>query len=183
MPASRVATRKASGRPLRHAKGRARSGLGAATSRPPNQAAPPRQPPPKKRPPHQARKEHPHQTSPSPLPPALSWIESDSIRETTLQLFDPDDRAAVRRFGRVLYDLVVFATHDCGLSSEASGNRADLRAIAADLRYTGGYCAMVVARSAEVCSLDPPDEALARFAGRLARKVAALVASIEERLS
>ena len=41
----------------------------------------------------------------------------------------------------------------------------------------------MVGRSVEECSLDGEDEVLARFAGQLARRVGALAASIEERLS
>jgi hypothetical protein len=112
---------------------------------------------------------------------APPWNESDSFRETTLQLFDdPEDREALRQAGRVLYDLAVETSRDLG--GEPSMTRAELRAIAADLRYTSGYCAMV-RRSAEECSLDAADAALARFAGKLADRVGALVASIEERLS
>jgi alpha-D-ribose 1-methylphosphonate 5-triphosphate synthase subunit PhnG len=109
------------------------------------------------------------------------WIESDSFRETTLQLFDdPDDRAAVRRLGQVLYDLAVAASRELG--GESSVTRAELRAIAADLRHTGGYCAMV-GRSAEECSLAATDDALAHFAGKLAGRLGKLVEKIEERLS
>jgi hypothetical protein len=113
---------------------------------------------------------------------APPWNESDSFRETTLQHFDdPTDREAVRHMGRVLYDLAIETTRHLG-GGESSMARAELRAIAADLRYTSGYCAMV-RRSAEECSLDAAEEALARFAGKLANRVGALVASIEERLS
>ena len=108
------------------------------------------------------------------------WVESDSIRETTLHLFDKrGDRNALRRVGRLLYDLAVETGQ---LGRGPSLTRAELRAVAADLRYTGGYCAMV-GRSADESALDPPDDALARFAGRLARKVGALAEAIEERLS
>jgi hypothetical protein len=113
----------------------------------------------------------------STLPP---WNEFDSFRETTLQNFDdPAAREALRQVGRLLYDIAVETTRDPG---DESANRAELRAIAADLRYTAGYCDMV-AHSAEWCSLDAADEALARFAGKLARRLGALVKSIEERLS
>lgn len=109
------------------------------------------------------------------------WNEADSFRETTLHLFDdPADRDALRRAGRVLYDLAVETPRELG--GESSVTRAELRAIAADLCYTGGYCAMV-RRSAEECSLAESDDALARFAGKLAERVTALVESIEERLS
>jgi hypothetical protein len=110
-----------------------------------------------------------------------SWNEADSFRETTQQLFDPPDREAVRRLGQVLYSLAVFASRE--EDDEESVTRTELRAVAADLRYTGGYLLHVIRRSAVVCSLDAADEKLARFAGKVGRRVTALVESIEERLS
>jgi hypothetical protein len=116
-----------------------------------------------------------------PPPPPPPWIEADSFRETTLQNFDdPQARDALRQVGRLLYDLAVETTRQ--VTGEASVTRAELRAIAADLRYTGGYLAMV-GRSAEECSLSVTDEALARFAGKLAGQVGALVESIDGELS
>jgi hypothetical protein len=113
------------------------------------------------------------------IPPP--WNESDSFRETMLHLFDdPTDRQAVRNMGRVLYDLAVEATRELG--GESSVARAELRAIAADLRYLEGYCGMVL-RSAEESSLSAEEDGLARFAGKLAGRVGALVESIEEVLS
>ena len=113
------------------------------------------------------------------------WEESDSFRETTLQLLDdPEDREAVRRAGRVLYDLAVVVTRELGTTlEEPSITHAELRAVAADLRYTGGYLLHVIRRSAEECSLDAAEEALALFAGRLARRLDTLVEKIERRLS
>jgi hypothetical protein len=64
-----------------------------------------------------------------------------------------------------------------------STTRAELRAAAADLRYTGGYLFNVIRRSAEWCSLDESDERLAYFAGKLSRQVTALVEKIERRLA
>jgi hypothetical protein len=102
-----------------------------------------------------------------------------------LQLLDdPEDRDAVRRAGRVLYDLAVVVTREVGTTpAEPSITRAELRAAAADLRHTGGYLLHVIRRSAVECSLEPADERLARFAGKLAGRVAALVDRIERRLS
>jgi hypothetical protein len=115
-------------------------------------------------------------------PPPPPWIEADSFRETTLQnLDDPADREAFRQVGRVLYTLTVETTRD--MSGESSVTRAELRAVAADLRYTCGYLFHVIRRSAEWCSLDAADEKLARFAGKLAGQVTALVEKIERRLS
>ena len=117
--------------------------------------------------------------SPYPTPP--SWVEADSIRETLLLLLDdPADREALRHVGRLLHDMAVETTRDPG---EESSTRAELRAAAADLRYTGGYLFNVIRRSAEWCSLDADDEKLARFAGKLSRQVGALVEKIERRLS
>ena len=111
---------------------------------------------------------------------APPWNEEESFRETTLICIDdPGDREAFRQVGRVLYEMAVETTRET--AGESSSTRAELRAIAADLRYTSGYCAMV-RRSAEECSLDKSDDALARFPGQLARRVGALAASIEERL-
>jgi len=116
---------------------------------------------------------------PYPTPP--SWVEADSIRETLLLLLDdPADREALRHVGRVLHDMAVETTRDPG---EESSTRAELRAAAADLRYTGGYLFNVIRRSAEWCSLDADDEKMARFAGKISRQVGALVDKIERRLS
>ena len=79
------------------------------------------------------------------------------------------------------YDLAVFADRE--EDDEEPVTRTELRAVAADLRYTGGYLIHQIARSAVVCSLDEADERLARFAGKVGRKVIALVEAIEERLS
>ncbi len=70
-------------------------------------------------------------------------------------------------------------TRDPGTESSI---RAELRAAAADLRYITGYCS-TVGLSAKICSLDAADEKHARFARRLARRVDALVESIEAQLS
>jgi hypothetical protein len=120
---------------------------------------------------------------PQSTPPP--WEESDSFRETMLQLLDdPADREAVRRAGRVLYDLAVVVTDEVGaIPGDPSITRAELRAVAADLRYTGGYLLHVIRRSAEECSLDAADEKLARFAGKIGRQVGALVDKIERRLA
>ena len=83
----------------------------------------------------------------------------------------------------MLYDLAVEAPREVGTTpADPSITRAELRAVAADLRYTGGYCA-AIHRSAEECSLDADDEELAHFAGKISRQVAALVDKIERRLS
>ena len=119
------------------------------------------------------------QSTAPPIPPP--WTEGESIRETTLHLFKPKDRRALRRVGRFLFDAVIVES-DLGLDIEASITRAELRAAAADLRYAGGYMLHIIRQSAEDSDLEPEDDRLARFAGRLGRKVLALAEKIEERL-
>ncbi len=87
----------------------------------------------------------------------------------------------MRRLGQVLYDLAVFADRE--EDDEESITRAELRAAAADLRYTGGYLLHVIRRSAKECDLDPEDDKLARFAGKVGRRVGAIAAAIEGRLA
>ena len=109
-----------------------------------------------------------------------SWNEADSFRETTLQFFDaPEDRETIRKLGQLLYNLGTETARDPGTESSI---RAELRAVTADLRYTAGFCTMVGC-SAQLCSLDPVDEGLARFAGNLALQLGVLVESIEAALS
>ncbi|HLX09980.1 MAG TPA: hypothetical protein VKY89_19150 [Thermoanaerobaculia bacterium] len=89
-----------------------------------------------------------------------------------------------RHAGRVIFDLAVAVTQENGTTpQDASVTRAELRAVAADLRYTGGYLRNVIAQSAMDCDLEPDDDELARFAGKLAGRVGALVEKIERRLS
>src|SRR5260370_6906158 len=110
------------------------------------------------------------QGSPYPTPP--SWVEADSIRETTLMLLDRrKDRTALRRVGRLLKDLALETTRDPG---DESSTRAELRAAAADLRYTGGYLFNVIPRSADWCSPDADDATLPPFAANLSPPLDAL---------
>jgi hypothetical protein len=116
---------------------------------------------------------------PESTPPP--WNEAASIRETTLiWIDDPEDRDALRRVGRLLYDLAVEVSQ--AMAGEPSMTRAELRAAGADLRHLEGYLAMV-GREAEESTLEPDDDALAHFAGRLARQVGNMAALIEGRLA
>ncbi len=108
------------------------------------------------------------------------WNESDSFRETALTCIDdPEDREAIRRVGRLIYDMSLEVTHELG--GDTSITRAELRAALADLRYLQGYLAMID-RESEESSLEADDNALAVSAGKLAGRVAAIVQAIEEEL-
>ena len=115
------------------------------------------------------------------LPPPPPWNESDSIRETLLINFpDPADREAVRHVGRMLYDLALAAADSAQRPApdELSSTHSEMRAVVADLRYIEGYLGMV-GRSADESSLRAMDEALARYGGKVARRVGAVAAAIE----
>ncbi len=122
---------------------------------------------------------------PQSIPAPPPWIEESAYRETTIRsIDDPEDQEAVRRAGGVFHLALLEATRKCGTTeADLSVTRADLRAVAADLRYTGGYLHHVIRRSAVECSLSESDERLARFAGKISRKVRALAAAIDRRLS
>src|SRR5437016_8682237 len=120
----------------------------------------------------------PQSISPSPPP----WNEADTIRETTLLVVDdPADRDALRQVGRLLYNLAVDTTHLPDIGRGETIAHSELRAAAAEARFLEGFLRMVE-RSAEESGLDADEEALARFAGRMARKVGVLAARIEEKL-
>ena len=119
---------------------------------------------------------------PAPSAPA-GWIEESAFRETFLNAIDdPVRRENVFRAGAFFYLAALEATFDNGTTPEdPSVTRAELWAIAADLRYLQGYAAMV-AHSAVECTLEPEDRENALFAGRLAETLAAFAGSIEARL-
>jgi len=118
------------------------------------------------------------------IPPP--WNESDSFRETGLICIDdPEDREALRRVSRLIFDMSLEVSHELGVSHELEGDsmtRAELRAAVADLRYLEGYLATVL-RESEESSLPAADNALSVFAGKMARQVGAIAQAIEEELS
>jgi hypothetical protein len=119
------------------------------------------------------------------VPPSApeDWIEESAFRETFLQAIDdPEKRETIRQAGAIAFLAALEATFHNGTTQEdPSATRAELRAIAADLRYLQGYAA-AVGYTAVSCSLEPADEADALFAGRLAETLAAIAGSIETRL-
>ncbi len=113
-------------------------------------------------------------------PPSPPWNEADSIRATALlYVDDPDDRDTLRRLGRLIFNLAVETAR---LPFEESMTRAELRAAVVDLRFVEGFLDSV-RQSAEHAGLPPEEEDLAIFAGKAARLVGALVASIEGRFA
>lgn len=65
------------------------------------------------------------QSLPKSTPPP--WNESDAFRETALTAIDdPDDKEAIRRVGRLIYDMSLEVTQEVG--GESSVTRTELRA-------------------------------------------------------
>jgi hypothetical protein len=115
---------------------------------------------------------------PNGTPPP--WNEADSFRETGLiGIDDPEDREAVRRVSRLIFDMSLEVTRE--VKGESSVTRAEMRAALADLRYLEGYLVMV-GREAEESSLPAADNALAVFAGKLAGQLGAIAQAIEREL-
>lgn len=105
-----------------------------------------------------------------------AWEMSDSFRETTLVLFRSKDRKAIRRVGRILYDL---ALETVGVVAKWASTRRELGAVGAELRYLEGYLDYL-GKLPEHSTCSASDEAYARFARQLAKQVGALAAATEE---
>jgi hypothetical protein len=120
------------------------------------------------------------------VPPGApaDWIEESAFRETFLQAIDdPEKRETVRQAGAIAFLAALETTfHNGTTPDEPSATRAELRAIAADLRYLQGYAA-AVGYSAVSCSLEPAEHADALYAGGLAETLDAFAGSIETRLA
>lgn len=108
------------------------------------------------------------------------WTGREVFRETGLLCVDNrDDREALRRVGRLMYEMALELTHET--DAEWFAPRSELRSAAADLRFLQGYLATVL-RESEESVFDAEDQALADFAGTMAGKVAAIADAIEEKL-
>jgi hypothetical protein len=130
--------------------------------------------------------DRPQSIPPPFVPPSApaGWIEESAFRETfLLAIDDPEKRESVRRAGAAFFLMALEATYHNGTTEEdPSATRAELRAIAADLRYLQGYAA-AAGYSAVSCSLEPAEHADALYAGGTAETLAAIAGSIETRLA
>ncbi|HEY6322997.1 MAG TPA: hypothetical protein VJA16_15715 [Thermoanaerobaculia bacterium] len=111
------------------------------------------------------------------------WNEGDSFLETAfLHIQDHEDREALRRVGRLIYNMSLEVRIDQTLADdEESQTRAELRAVLADLRHVQGFLACVLRESVE-SSLDADEQALSVLAGSFAGRVAAIADALEEEL-
>ncbi|HYH44969.1 MAG TPA: hypothetical protein VEG34_04740 [Thermoanaerobaculia bacterium] len=116
-----------------------------------------------------------------PLTPA-GWEESAGFRETFLYHYDKlEDSLALRHLARMLHEQGLEMARYAPLGGE-SATRAELRAVAADLRHAQGFLA-AVARSRQESELAPVDAELAALAAGHAQAVASLAAALEQALA
>jgi hypothetical protein len=116
-------------------------------------------------------------SGPSPSTPE-GWDESAGFRETMLHLFTrAEDAAVLRRFGAMLHELSVQLAHLRPKPADY-GIRADLRAIAADLRHAEGFLALLGHEQRD-SSLAAEEVALSVLAERLAGEVGRIAGEIE----
>lgn len=121
------------------------------------------------------------QKSTSP-PDPHAWEDREGFRESLLLHFTrPGDADAMRAFGALLYD----AALECAPSWPdwpESAARAEMRAVAADLRHASGILASI-GQERRVSSLSPSDARLSKHASDLARVVVKIANSIESKLA
>lgn len=109
------------------------------------------------------------------------WTESP-FRELYLHLLPPGDAIAFRRVGELLY-LMALEYSAAWPNPAEGGTRAELRAIAGDLRFLEGFLRLSIAPEAEGLHEDEPAARLPRLAAQWAVQIQDLSAEIETELS
>jgi hypothetical protein len=114
----------------------------------------------------------PDSTPATPQAAFYVWVEENAFRATALvSVDDPGERETLRDAGRIVHRLILQASSANGTAPGApSVVRAQMAAIAADLRYLQGYCNKIVHLGFEP-TLDPEVQALSRFAMELFSKL------------
>jgi hypothetical protein len=110
-------------------------------------------------------------------------LSRGAFREIGLRRFTrPEDLSALRHLGDLLLEMAG-ETSIFWPRSDESFIRTDLRAAAADLRHVSWFLTEIfeVYEAGEL-ELEPDEEALSRFAGKVAADLARLAESIEKRL-
>ena len=112
-----------------------------------------------------------------PIP--SDFEETAGFRATLLYLFPPERVETVRKFGRLLFYMILagepyYPDEESQTCREIQAAREDLLHVQAFLEY--------IASKPEDLSLRPPDLRLCRFAGKLARSVGRVIAEIEKEM-
>src|SRR5712691_2083502 len=111
--------------------------------------------------------DHP-QSTPPPPPAHLAWEDDAAFRHAFLFRFQPEDQAALRRVGAMLYEYALeFAKYEPGVAEAAV--RAELRSAAQDLRVVEGFLTMLQVE-ADDTELGASAVALTQIAGAYAHE-------------
>ena len=114
----------------------------------------------------------------APSSPAYDWERQPALRETFLMHFTkPEDRAAMEHQGSMLYEMALEMS-DKWPDWREHPARAELRAVALDLRHCAAFLASV-GKERELSSLDSLEETLSIMAGGWAEMVDRIAGSIE----
>jgi hypothetical protein len=106
---------------------------------------------------------------PTVTPPAYDWEDHPAFRFTFLMHFTQNgDRLVLEHIGAMLYDLALEAGGRWPVWREST-TRAELRAVAADLRHAEGFL-LAVAKERETASLGVEDERLSFQAAHYANE-------------
>jgi len=109
------------------------------------------------------------------------WEKHDGFRATTLlYVTDPEDNATVRRFAALFSRFI--ADYPAWPPDPEGVTRSMLRAVRADLRYLEGFLAEAGTQCVRV-TVEPDEQALCVFAGRLAGEIDKLAERIGEELA
>ncbi|HSS50583.1 MAG TPA: hypothetical protein VLX28_16725 [Thermoanaerobaculia bacterium] len=109
---------------------------------------------------------------------AYDWEDQPAFRNVFLLHFTkPEDRAALEHVGSMLYEMALEMS-DKWPDWRENPTRAELRAVAVDLRHSAAFLASV-GKEREFSSLESLEETLATMAGEWALMVARIARAIE----
>ena len=112
-------------------------------------------------------------------PTPTDFEETAGFRATLLYLFPPERVETVKKFGRLLYYMILAG--EPYYPDEESQTRRELQAAREDLLHVQAFLEYI-ARKPEDLDLRPPDLRLCRFAGKLVHSVGRVIAEIEKQM-
>jgi hypothetical protein len=123
--------------------------------------------------------------SPAAVPPILdpaAYERHEGLRETTLAYFtDPEDNAALRHLGQLLYGMALETIRFWPKEPEGIFFH-QCRAAVADLRHLQGYLAMLDQQRREA-SLTEEEDRVSAVCGKLFPRVQKIADALEEALN
>ena len=120
----------------------------------------------------------PFSNDPRIQPPAYDWEDHPAFRFTFLMHFTKNaDRLALEHIGAMLYDFALEAGAEWPAWNEST-TRAELRAVAADIRHAQAFL-LAVAKERETVSLGVEDERLSFQATYYANQCSSIAFGLE----